>query len=200
MIRNTIRNNDSPNQTKFGETNGLHQKIKMQLKHYKSYLFIPNRELFVENVLLTQRKMIILKLIIGKPIDVLRPKLNAFISGNLSTHLAVKHFWHRNVEHASTFLNVHSSNNGLDKINSRNTRSSSVRDENNNLRKYKEKRWRDLMQQENVKEVLGRTYIIDDERESSKVITEILEMRKPIGIDMEGHHFSRVQLVQIKIE
>jgi hypothetical protein len=56
------------------------------------------------------------------------------------------------------------------------------------------------MQQESVKEILYRTNIIDDEQESIKIIDKILKMKKPIGIDMEGHHFSRVQLVQIKTD
>ena len=57
---------------------------------------------------------------------------------------------------------------------------------------------KDYMEQTNVKEILKRTHLIDDERDSAKIVENIMTVGEPIGVDMEGHHCSNVGLVQMK--
>ena len=54
------------------------------------------------------------------------------------------------------------------------------------------------MRQTSVQEVLQRTYIIDNERDSVDIVNKILKLGRPIGVDMEGHHSDPVGLVQIR--
>ena len=73
-----------------------------------------------------------------------------------------------------------------------------IRSDKNPIKIRKKAIWEDHMMQRDVKNVLDNTHVIDDERDSSRIIDKMLKSGNPIGVDMEGHHFSIIQLVQIK--
>ena len=54
------------------------------------------------------------------------------------------------------------------------------------------------MRESSVQNVLQRTRIIEDERESADIVNQIRNFGQPIGVDMEGHHGKTVGLVQVK--
>ena len=54
------------------------------------------------------------------------------------------------------------------------------------------------MRETSVQNVLQRTRIIEDERESADIVNQIRNIGQPIGVDMEGHHGKTVGLVQVK--
>ena len=60
-------------------------------------------------------------------------------------------------------------------------------------------RWDDLIKRKDVQDVLSRTHTIDNEKESADIVDTIFKAKKPIAVDMEGHHFDMVQLIQIKV-
>ena len=71
--------------------------------------------------------------------------------------------------------------------------------EKDRLKKDYQLNWDDLVQRKDVKEVLNRTQVIDNEKDSAAIVEKILRYKKPIAVDMEGHHFDVVQLIQIKV-
>ena len=81
---------------------------------------------------------------------------------------------------------------------SKSKQSLSVHDPKNPILKNRENKWADHMDNPVVKEILDNTVEVVDERESAVIVSKILAMGKPIGVDMEGHNHSVVQLVQIK--
>ena len=44
------------------------------------------------------------------------------------------------------------------------------------------------MREASVQNVLQRTRIIEDEKESADIVNQIRNIGLPIGVDMEGHH------------
>lgn len=54
------------------------------------------------------------------------------------------------------------------------------------------------MREASVQNVLQRTRIIEDEKESADIVSQIRNIGLPIGVDMEGHHGKTVGLVQVK--
>ena len=56
----------------------------------------------------------------------------------------------------------------------------------------------DHLKESSIKEILQRTTVIDDERDSAYIVDSLRRIGLPIGVDMEGHHGSIVGLVQVK--
>ena len=81
---------------------------------------------------------------------------------------------------------------------SKSKQSPSVHDPKNPIINNRKNKWADHMDNPVVKEILDNSVEVVDERESAVIVSKILAMGKPIGVDMEGHHHSVVQLVQIK--